>query len=365
MIKTSLLLPQGSRKAILIAVAILYGACALGCAQATNELAAAGVDYAVVDRVAEQIYGQVVEQLYQPVFVKKVNAGLAVGPTSYASVVLSDVSDGDYAIGGRIYHNVLASAQHAPRIKQNLASFAKAHPHMSQLFNKYEVGKDTHITQADLKLYVRFGADFLAMRGFSGGVDDVMNKYSFVDLVKVMRTGIFVTQLPVIDGLKGGNSFGLSDSDNNNGAGASAAGATYAAVTAEVTGRTSMGTRDPVQCRQPDNSPMVYTNDEEINGKPIAGVDGQTLGTTKDGETTSMCGKCATIGGTQFIIVDRIWQNDGVGGNMYSDKNEADKKGQSTGSGQTQFDIAVNKWKSGPAGGNNMTAAPVKIGTCN
>jgi hypothetical protein len=79
----------------------------------------------------------------------------------------------------------------------------------------------------------------------------------------------------LIDGLKGGASFGLYDS-NNNGAGASAAGATYAAVTAEVTGRLSMGTRDPVQCRQPDGSAMTYTGDEEINGKPIAGVDGVT-----------------------------------------------------------------------------------------
>ena len=180
-----------------------------------------------------------------------------------------------------------------------------------------------------------------------------------------MRTGIFVTQLPVIDGLKGGASFGLYDSNNNNGAGASAAGATYAAVTAEVTGRLSMGTRDPVQCRQPDGSAMTYTGDEEINGKPIAGVDGGTLGTTKDGVSTSMCGKCATIAGTQFIIVDRIWENDGAGGNKYSDKSQADKKGTSVGSGQTQFDIAASKFKSGPAGGNNMTSVPVKIGGCN
>ena len=344
----------------------------VACQPSTSQLSAS-VDYTQADLLAEDVFGQVVESETQQKFINKVTAGLNTSPSDFQTVALSNIPDGDYIIGDRMYHNVLASAKHAPRIAQNMAQFSRQFPHLKGMFQKYHVATDTKVTKQELINYFRFAADFLEMRGFNGGIDEVIQKYEFIDLIKIMRTGIFVTQLPEIVKLNGGKTFALvaqygsafsSGLSSGVGAGIAAAGAAYGAMTTEVTGRTSMGNQDPVQCRMADGSAMQYTGDEEINGMPIAGVDGGTLGTNQDGVTTSMCGKCATIKGIKFIIVDRIWENDGNGGKRYSDKSQADSKGSSIGTGHTQFDIAKNKFY-GNFGGNNASGASVQIGSCN
>ncbi len=123
-----------------------------------------------------------------------------------------------------------------------------------------------------------------------------------------------------------------------------------------VTGRISMGATHPNQCG------MAYSGSEKVNGYWIAGVDGATFGSLYDGQRTSACGQLVCVNGTQFIIADRIWENDGVGGSTYNNKSNADRKVGGTGAGYTQIDIAAAAFYS-VFGGNNANAT-IQMGSC-
>lgn len=112
-----------------------------------------------------------------------------------------------------------------------------------------------------------------------------------------------------------------------------------------ITGRTSMSDKYPVQCQ------MSYTGPEQIQGYPIVGVDGTTFGSLQDGVVTSKCGSKVTIGGVVHIIVDRIWENDGVSGYIYDSKYNADTKTNPIKSGYSQYDTATYTFYQ--RGGNN------------
>jgi hypothetical protein len=109
-----------------------------------------------------------------------------------------------------------------------------------------------------------------------------------------------------------------------------------------ITGRISMGLRDPVQCG------YKYDQDEVIKGYPIAAVDGKTFGSLYDAKKTDICGKLVKIAGVTHIIVDRIWENDGDGGYIYNNKYNADHKIHPLKKGYTQYDTAIfTYWKRG------------------
>ena len=300
----------------------------------------AGFDYSRVDLFSADIYAQVVEGLHQTTYVAQVAKGFAASPSRYEDVVLQDIEDGDYTIAGVEYQNVLASIKHSPRATQNLTMFAKLYPSMKELFSAQKLDEEVAIKASDLRLYYRFGADFLALNGFAGDFDKITDKYSFNEMVRVIRTGIFVTQLDASHSGKATAMFGLLDSKPTKwgGTGLPALAAVSGTVSAEVTGRTSMGPRDNNQCQ------MAYSSDWKINGMPMAGVDGTTFGSNVDGTVSPMCGKCATIGNTKYVIADRIWQNDGTAGKTYTDKNAADQKQGGGAAGTTQFDISVPEW---------------------
>ena len=112
-----------------------------------------------------------------------------------------------------------------------------------------------------------------------------------------------------------------------------------------ITGRLSMGPRDGFQCYQSGS----YTADEKVNGRWIVGVDGANLGTLYDahqspGNPGSQCGRILTITSNgrceNFVIVDRIWENDGAGNGTYGNKSDADRKTKPNGPGYPQLDIA-------------------------
>lgn len=132
-----------------------------------------------------------------------------------------------------------------------------------------------------------------------------------------------------------------------------------------ITGRMSMGPSDPFQCqtqRPDDPFKFSYTGPEKVNGKWIAGADGVTLGTTKD--TTNPADKGSACGRTfiirvgdkceEFIIADRIWENDGPGYSTYNNYGASKSKSQGTGSGYLQLDIAVEPFRK-LFGGHNPT----------
>ena len=109
-----------------------------------------------------------------------------------------------------------------------------------------------------------------------------------------------------------------------------------------ITGRISMGLQDTVQCG------MKYDKDEFVHGFPIAGVDGTTFGALHDSVLTDICGKKIVIDGVIHIVVDRIWQNDGVNGYLYDDKYNADHKVWPKGKGYQQIDTAqFTYWQRG------------------
>ena len=112
-----------------------------------------------------------------------------------------------------------------------------------------------------------------------------------------------------------------------------------------VTGRTSMSPEYPVQCQ------MSYSGSEQIQGYPVTGVDGTTFGSLHDGVITSQCGMKVTIDGVVHIVVDRIWENDGVNGSVYDSKYNADTKTNPIKSGYPQYDTA--KFTFYQRGGNN------------
>ena len=112
-----------------------------------------------------------------------------------------------------------------------------------------------------------------------------------------------------------------------------------------VTGRTSMSPEYPVQCQ------MSYSGSEQIQGYPVVGVDGTTFGSLYDGGITKQCGSKVSIQGVVHIIVDRIWQNDGVNGSVYDTKNNADTKTNPIKSGYPQYDTASYTFYQ--RGGNN------------
>jgi hypothetical protein len=116
------------------------------------------------------------------------------------------------------------------------------------------------------------------------------------------------------------------------------------ALSALITGRISMGLKDPVQCGD------TYDRDEVIKGYPIVAVDGHTFGSLYDNKKTGICGKIVKIAGVKHIIVDRIWENDGEGGFQYNNKYNADHKIWGISKGVTQYDTAIYTWKQ--RGGN-------------
>ena len=109
-------------------------------------------------------------------------------------------------------------------------------------------------------------------------------------------------------------------------------------------GGNGMATNDPVQCNAGGNA-YPYTGPEEMNNLPIAGVDGGTFGANDDGIVGNACGQCAMFRGTKFIVVDRIWQNDGSGAGTYTGSSS---NRQRTGrAGYGQIDVAgsvANQW---------------------
>ena len=123
-----------------------------------------------------------------------------------------------------------------------------------------------------------------------------------------------------------------------------------------------MGPQDPFQCY----SLGGYTGSEKVRGRWIAGVDGATLGTLYDasrGTQGSACGRVFRINHSgkceDFIVADRIWENDGSGGRTYKVKEEADRKGGGTGQGYPQVDIAVAAFQN-LYGGHNPSG-PVNL----
>jgi hypothetical protein len=117
----------------------------------------------------------------------------------------------------------------------------------------------------------------------------------------------------------------------------------------KITGRKSMASDSPFQCYKTGS----YTGPEKVNGRWIAGVDGSTLGYNYDATASNQgphCGRTfsLTINGKceEFIVADRIWENDGNGGNTYGKKEDADKKVNPTGAGYLQLDIAVGPFQS-------------------
>lgn len=113
----------------------------------------------------------------------------------------------------------------------------------------------------------------------------------------------------------------------------------YVVEGALVTGRTSMGKRDPNQCGLP------YSGDERIQGYPIAALDGTNFHSMFDGVKTFMCGKKVKIAGVVHIIADRIWENDGKHGYLYDSKYNADKKIHTKTHGYDQIDTAIYTYK--------------------
>lgn len=116
-------------------------------------------------------------------------------------------------------------------------------------------------------------------------------------------------------------------------------------VVNEITGRLGMAPRAPFQCYN-----LTYSADEQVGGKWVAGADGTTLGTDRDGIITTQCGKVFAIRNkitgqlAEFILVDRIWDNDGVNGRRYNNKSNADAKRNDIGPGHTQLDIAIQPY---------------------
>ena len=140
-----------------------------------------------------------------------------------------------------------------------------------------------------------------------------------------------------------GKSLGLFLADGGGGDGG-AGSAGFA-----VTGRVSMAKDAQVQCYQ-FGQPEGQT--EKIGGRWIAGVDGGTLGTKSDSSGPAgegpKCGQTFSItnnqtGDTeQYVVADRVWQNDGAGGCTWGDnqKADADAKINCQGSGKAQIDVA-------------------------
>ena len=112
-----------------------------------------------------------------------------------------------------------------------------------------------------------------------------------------------------------------------------------------ITGRTSMSPYYPVQCQ------MSYTGPEQIDGYPVVGVDGTTFGSLHDGVITKQCGTKVSIQGVVHIVVDRIWENDGVNGSVFDSKYNADTKTNPIRRGYTQYDTAQYTFYQ--RGGNN------------
>jgi hypothetical protein len=130
-----------------------------------------------------------------------------------------------------------------------------------------------------------------------------------------------------------------------------------------LTGRLGMNDTDGFQCYN-----LKYSGTEKVNGIWIAGVDGTTFGSMKDGAITPICGKTFTVkskktgASEQFIVVDRIWENDGVNGKTYNprDKAGADAKVRPTGNGYFQIDIAKRPFQS-MFGGHNPGDGDIEI----
>ena len=109
-----------------------------------------------------------------------------------------------------------------------------------------------------------------------------------------------------------------------------------------ISGRTSMGKHDPTQCFNKE-----YSGPERIRGKLVAGLDGTTFGSKDNGVITPLCGTTFTVRNKkmnkslEFIVADRIWENDGVTGQRFNNEENAKKKLGGVGAGYSQIDIAV------------------------
>ena len=119
----------------------------------------------------------------------------------------------------------------------------------------------------------------------------------------------------------------------------------FPARAALVTGRLSMGILDPLQCG------FSYSGFEQVQGYPIVALDGATFGSIIDGVHPWTCGKKVKIAGVIHIVADRIWQNDGAGGNTYNDRDNANQKKWADGTGFQQYDTAIyTYWQRGGNG---------------
>jgi hypothetical protein len=111
----------------------------------------------------------------------------------------------------------------------------------------------------------------------------------------------------------------------------------------EITARTTMAPRAQNQCG------IQYSDDEKVGSPPmwIAGIDSINFGSESDGSPTGMCGRVAStnINGTQmeFVIVDRIWENDSRNRNY------------------NQLDVAKWVYEHGPLNRNNLQSSPVTL----
>ena len=302
--------------------------------------------YRDADRIAEHVFSELTVAETSSSFQKKVAAGFSTSPREYISVVMSSVSDGDYVFGNRIYRNVSASLQNAKKFEKNLAAFAYRFSNLKDMFEHQKVNVDGRLSEADLKQYFRFTVDSLENHGLAGDMRVLKKKYSDNNLMKIMHTAIYVTQLPSVIQFYGSKSFALAEPINQQSIGGYGGGMAAAAKgeVVVVTGR-DMKWKEPFQCGLNSDPKYLYKDSDDneyLNGIPIAGVDGGTFGATKDGVNGSGCGKCYMIKNKKVIVLDRIWENNGTGQRHYgsSDKAGADSGGQGDAPGFKQFDVA-------------------------
>jgi len=185
------------------------------------------IDYSHLDKYSTDVYDEVVKQINDKEYLAKISAGMQVSPGKYHEVILGNLIDGEYSLGGFVFTKVLTQAKHARDLTANLKQFAKTYPKMKDLFKKYQLQDTPNLKAEDVRLYFRFGADFFANGGFAGDSKGLMRKYSESEVIRVIRTGIFITQLPSIGDRAGGRSFALyGRGPRQNGSGAPAAAAT-------------------------------------------------------------------------------------------------------------------------------------------
>jgi len=212
------------------------------------------LDYSQLDQYSSDVYTEVVKNINDESYRAKISAGMNVSPGKYHEVIIGNLIDGEYTLGGFVFTKVLSQVKHARDLTANLKQFAKTYPKMKDLFKKYQLQDTPNVKADDIRLYFRFGADFFANGGFAGDSKIMMRKYSELEVIRVIRAGIFITQLPQIGDRVGGASFALIGPRLGiNGSGAPAAAAT------NIAGKHFSATKYNAQNRN-ENGCNMYKN---------------------------------------------------------------------------------------------------------